>query len=348
MAPRTRAAARCKNANRGSNYNTRGFVKLPLEILFQIVSAAQGAIIPCMNEAAMEKKYSERRDSLSALCQVCCSLRVALLPLLWGRLEACCLPSESCCLPGNQNNRDRWRLLTKKLISQLMVLSVIQPLYASYVRIVNIGIEPRVASEMLFNLAPALALMPNLHTIQIVIDPNYPKRRTNCVLVIRSTVFRNAFKDYLYPSVKRAVLPGQAMTILECFPQVREVCLNQAYHGGSFFSFLGNLARNCDKLERFGWIQFSQDQDSRAAAIAEKLPNIRGLEYHIKNFNVIEISPLARLQHLEDLSLIMDAYDDISQCDDAVLEVAEATKKVLETSPSINKRLNDQVYAPDE
>ncbi|KIL71279.1 hypothetical protein M378DRAFT_210297 [Amanita muscaria Koide BX008] len=260
MAPHTRAAARCElNANRVSNY-TRGFVKLPLEILYRIASAAQGAIIPCVNEAAMEKKYSERRDSLLALCQVCRSLRIDLLPLLWERLEACCLPGDQ----EIQGNREQWRLLTKKLAGQLKVVT--QPLYASYVRIVNIAIEPRVASKMLFDLAPALAVMPNLHTIQIVIDPNIPKVRSCNIFVVGSAVFRNAFKDQLYPSVKRAVLPGQAMTILECCPEVREVCLNSPYENG-FLDFLECLTRSCDKLERFGWIDsdFEEEEGSRAA-----------------------------------------------------------------------------------
>src|SRR5260370_125283 len=116
---------------------------------------------------------------------------------------------------------------------------------------------------MLFNLAPALALMPNLHTIQIVIDPNIPKVRSCNIFVVGSAVFYNAFKDHLYPSIKRAILPEQAMTIFECFPEVREVCLNQPYDDG-FFDFLNSVAKSCNKLEKFGWIdsEFGEEEGS--------------------------------------------------------------------------------------
>jgi len=131
------------------------------------------------------------------------------------------------------------------------------------------------------------------------------------------------------------------MSLLKCLPEVRKVCLNQAHPDPELFIvFLEDLAKSCHKLERFGWIESHDEEGSQAAAVAENLPKIRGLEYHMKDLDVNEISQLSRLRNLEDLSLIIDAYDDLSQCNDLVLEVIKAGKKVLATSSSINKRLN--------
>ena len=129
MAPRTRGAAKRDIAllvfKHTSSFNSRGLAALPIELLHNVVSYMQEPPIPHRGEWAVESVYRERRDALLALCRLCRSLRFALLPLLWERLEACAEPART--------DKKRSGLLARELIGQLRLVTV-QKEYASYVR----------------------------------------------------------------------------------------------------------------------------------------------------------------------------------------------------------------------
>ena len=120
---RTRAVAKREHI---SFCNSRGFAALPIELLHNVVSYLQEPSIPHRCEYAIASVYRERRDVLLALCQLCRSLRVDLLPLLWERLEACARPVRT--------DVKRAEVLGRELIRQLRLVTDRKKSYASYVR----------------------------------------------------------------------------------------------------------------------------------------------------------------------------------------------------------------------
>jgi hypothetical protein len=114
-----------------------------------------------------------------------------------------------------------------------------------------VAIEVEFANAM-GHLARAMALMPNLHTIQIICQGNRTKLRPN---IIEHVQFRKAFGRHVYPSVKRAALPTQARGMFACLPAVADVFLNQP-HVFSFDVWANDLALKCHAVESLGWVEF--------------------------------------------------------------------------------------------
>ena len=129
MAPRTRGAAKRELAHlvfkHTSPFNSRGLAALPTELLHNILSYMQEPPIPHRGEWAVASVYRERRDALLALCRLCRSLRFALFPLRWERLEACAEPPRT--------NKPTSEVLGRELIGQLHFVTSHKE-YASYVR----------------------------------------------------------------------------------------------------------------------------------------------------------------------------------------------------------------------
>ena len=120
------------------------------------------------------------------------------------------------------------------------------------------AIEVEFANAMSY-LARAMALMPNLHTIQIICQGCCMKNRPN---IIEPDQFRKAFAGHVYPSVRRAVLPIQARGMFACLPAVADVYLNQPSYAYNFAEFAGDLAQDCHSVESLGWVEY----DTRAPA----------------------------------------------------------------------------------
>jgi hypothetical protein len=99
------------------------------------------------------------------------------------------------------------------------------------------------------HLARAMALMPNLHTIQIICM----KDRSN---VIEPGHFRKAFAGRVYPSVRHAVLPIQARGMFPCLPALADVYINQLDVDKGFAEFASDLALDCHEVESFGWVVY--------------------------------------------------------------------------------------------
>ena len=111
--------------------NPQGFAALPTELLLCILSYFQEAAIPSWNhEYPMDSRYREKKTVLRALCQLCRSLRVALLPFLWERLEACAL----IAFCEGEDDGARPRALAKELLGQLKLVTNAKKPYAAHVR----------------------------------------------------------------------------------------------------------------------------------------------------------------------------------------------------------------------
>ena len=122
MAPRIRASAKLELGFE----RTSGLAALPMELLHNILSYMQEPPIPHRGEGAVASVYRERRDALLALCQLCRSLRMSLLPLLWERLEVCAEPVGI--------DVTRAEVLKRELNGQLRLVTNQRKEYASYVR----------------------------------------------------------------------------------------------------------------------------------------------------------------------------------------------------------------------
>jgi hypothetical protein len=141
-----------------------------------------------------------------------------------------------------------------------MVQSLLRLANHCQFRTINVAIEFEHADSMKC-LANAMDLMPNLHTVQIICKGHY-KRRACCRRDIRKAIdtnqFLEAFGRHVYPSVKRAVLPIQAGSMLASLPAVVDVYINFPYspHLPEFVTVLAEfataLAANCP-VESLGW-----------------------------------------------------------------------------------------------
>ena len=134
-----------------------------------------------------------------------------------------------------------------------IVQSILQLANLCQFRIVNVVIESEYANSMK-DLANAMDLMPNLHTVQIIAQGYHIRSR--CSLSARRKVinidqFLKAFGCHVYPSVRCAILPVQARAVLASLPAVVDVYINSPYCH-YFPSFATALAANCP-VESLGW-----------------------------------------------------------------------------------------------
>ena len=126
MAPRTRH-------EHAIIRNSRGFAAFPTELLHHVASHIQGTIVPWYQDSPLVGQRNERRDVLRVLCQLCRSLRTALLPLVWQSLEAYTLIRPR--FEGGQLHiPDQIKAVGKQLFGQLRLVRNGKHPYASYVR----------------------------------------------------------------------------------------------------------------------------------------------------------------------------------------------------------------------
>jgi hypothetical protein len=121
-------------------------------------------------------------------------------------------------------------------------------------RVINVAIELEHANSMKY-LANAMDLMPNLHTIQLMCHVDHFQE--SCGLSpgqmrIHADQFLQAFERHDYPSVKRALLPVQARSMLASLPAVVDVYMNSPSTHWQFAQFTTALAATCP-VETLGW-----------------------------------------------------------------------------------------------
>ncbi|KAM6499692.1 hypothetical protein JOM56_005200 [Amanita muscaria] len=278
------ARQRTRNvSNNGQNvlcYPQKGLPALPLELLLLLVSHMKVPTIPWYGELCLtENQERERREGLRVLCQLCRSLRADLLPVLWERLEACTLRRPAHC---KITSGAIAQILGQEVVGQLNLMINLTLPYASYVRVVNVAIQPKFSPTALPKLARAMTLMPNLHTVQIICKENMHKR-------CKTDRFKKAFENCVYPSVRRASLPHQATSILSSFPEVVEVYINQSVWASEFRQFLQAVALHCRKVECFGWCSTYQNNYVSMDIVPQTLPNLRRLECQLRSHIVSKV-----------------------------------------------------------
>jgi hypothetical protein len=244
--------------------NSRGFSAFPTELLHHVVSHIEGTTVPWYQSTpSRDGQRNKRKDALRALCQICRSLRIALLPLVWQSLEAYTLPPDIYLGDGPYYVCASQVGVDKGLLGQLRLVHNMKQPYALYVRyrpslhynnsVSVYHCQSRtitvVISTMnsLKKLARAMTLMPNLHTIHIMQDPRGD---------VRVSQFQVAFSGLVFRSVRCVIVPVIAPDIFASFPEVVEVLTNQPFIAQPP-EFLHNMISHCPKVECIGWREFN-------------------------------------------------------------------------------------------
>ncbi|KAF8639395.1 hypothetical protein AX17_001520 [Amanita inopinata Kibby_2008] len=343
MAPRLRSAVKRERElilRAGGSLNTQGLPALPVELLLEIVSYARAAPIPCLLHRPLPVHCLERNATLRILSQICCSLRNTLLPVLWERIEACTTTTVGITTPGLREPR-WWKDLATDLVAQLETVTVREPSLASYVRIVNVAITPHCTDTVIAELARCLAVMPNLHTVQLLdmFSSAYVRRRG---FNKRSNLYREAFSAYTFPSVRRIVLPWNAYTLLSCFPEVRRVHLDAYAHELKahiipycmvlYKPFVKTGEKHYQQIERFEWTSEKVSSQIVHDAVIEALPSLRRVRLYAGLIGTETFTKLAKLKRLDTIELVIEPEEEKNN-PKVVEQVIQAAQKVLADSP---------------
>ena len=125
----------------------------------------------------------------------------------------------------------------------------------------NILITPYSADTVLMELARCMALMKNLHTVQISSYSSVirlPRQRFTQI----SKLYKAAFAGHRFPSVRHIALnSSQEFELLPCFPEARQVYMSlvnspmewEWYWMDFALEQVKKLALHCPKIQVFTW-----------------------------------------------------------------------------------------------
>ncbi len=110
--------------------------------------------------------------------------------------------------------------------------------------------------EVCYELARCMALMKNLHTVQILCYRNLIRLPGRRGMVAISNLCNDAFAGYRFPSVRRIVFSLHEVALFPCFPEARRVYMTLPYSRFTWDWALGRtreLASHCHKVHVFEW-----------------------------------------------------------------------------------------------
>ncbi|KIM36193.1 hypothetical protein M413DRAFT_31946 [Hebeloma cylindrosporum] len=302
MAPRTRSnriemLAREKLLASGQIFNTTGFAALPDELYLEIISHFPAYPIPCGNQSVNIQAVRDRHLTLFALSQTCRSLRPAFLRYLWQRIEV----YDGMETGKGQLHRNYRRGANKRyaeeLVRQLEVVTVREPSLARHVNFMNVLVTDYSIDTVLVELARCMALFPNLHTLQV-----------NFRLGGMRLSNPNPFKDYQYPTIKRAYVCPISTIVLSACPGVRIVS-PMTWHESSWWSrsIFTTALRYCPALEVLGPFLFEKPS---YLGISKKLPELR--EIYLLPLLLRSgpefVSDISELHHLRIINILTHPY----------------------------------------
>ncbi len=174
---------------------------------------------------------------------------------------------------------------------------------------------------MLPELARCLALLPNLQTVQIQ-DIWWWERcyETFEIGWLCKPIFEKAFDGHVFPSVRNAMLPSAAISLLKCFPNVRMVYINDAPRPEvNMTEFVQSVAQHCPLVEQFDWaagayamapvndwtMSFYTTYRYHAVAfldVVRHLPDLRRVQLYTMHHNIVSWS------YIKDMDVITKIY----------------------------------------
>ncbi|RDB23832.1 hypothetical protein Hypma_008940 [Hypsizygus marmoreus] len=331
-----------QQAIRAGPVNTSGLPALPTELLLEIISYFPTIRVPATSARNVEVFpgiYLQRTKVLRTLSQTCKSLRGMFLPLSWERIEPCA----SDRVGNNRRSSTRagiprlWeKVLATDLVRQLEIVTIRNPSLASYVKVVNVILTTFSSDTVVPELARCLALLPNLHTFQIL-GTSTP-----------GGAALSTFQAKTYPTVRTLVLPSSALAIAKSFPHITRL---YSLSTPDRMIIPKVLLEWCTDLEEFHgfekmeyWMRIDQWLPM-IYHIVDKLTKIQVMILDVSNatLTVDVIKPLARLPALHRIELITHC-NRLGHQSLKVSEITDAAKDVLRRPLSPDKDPVDRVF----
>ncbi|KAF9482371.1 hypothetical protein BDN70DRAFT_875120 [Pholiota conissans] len=271
--------------------NTQGLLSLPDEILLEIFNSLPGLPIPSARKKEEIQAHGHRRPTLEALSQTCRALRRVSLPFLWERIEVFSgMQTAKGPLPPVMEYRgllSRGRLHARELLRQLEVVTIREPAFADFVRIIDVCIPEDSIETVLRELARCMTLMPNLHTIQICFMSSHT------FFMKKRSMINTVFKPYTYPQIKIACVHSQASGLLAQCPNMKAFHpMKSAWRMISLNSVdcLKSILENSPAVETLGLLPvrvpriIGSDLFEQFISIASRFRNLRDIHFGLDAF----------------------------------------------------------------
>ncbi|KAJ6597599.1 hypothetical protein DFH09DRAFT_867113, partial [Mycena vulgaris] len=209
--------------------NTTGLPSLPAETLHEIVSHFPGVPVPCTayTGRCLSANHLARPETLRALSETCRRLRDVLIALSWERVEVCAsrrIPEGS----SDSFSVELWSSISKELVRELVrqteVITIRNPSFSEHVRVVSVVLTGWCAETVYPEFFSFLSLLPNLHTIQILLVPGvfHKTIRSSCRPCIPSPM-DGALAGRVFPTVRTLALHFNAFDLVKCCPNVERL-----------------------------------------------------------------------------------------------------------------------------
>ncbi|EDR09179.1 uncharacterized protein LACBIDRAFT_296541 [Laccaria bicolor S238N-H82] len=262
---------------------TSNAVELPVELFLEILSYFPHAPVGLPRygidiRSAPPVFCFERTDLLRALSQTCRRWRLILLPLLWECLEV--YPVRS--------REPVWNLWLARSLERKSKGLVRSPQHAAYVQCVRVRLS---TAKVLPAFVSCLRALPNLHTLSIIFDH-----------IEMTSSLKSAFEGRTFPSVRTAVVPNDAHSVLRSCPEVRRVICNLG-DGSTLVSAMAKECREVEVIEGF------QPDEKMMKRIVKAAPNLRGARFS-RSITPAALLLLSSLKDLVNIELHTDVLSE--------------------------------------
>ncbi|TFK62155.1 hypothetical protein BDN72DRAFT_848995 [Pluteus cervinus] len=230
--------------------NSTGFAALPPELLLEIVNHLPRFPVPCdFLSSPMQCTVYTRQGVLMIMVQLCRSFRSAFVQYLWEEVTLCSLHGgqrvtssdpdwthHSCQLEAGGACTSCEKRLAYEIVAQLETVTVRVPEYATRVQTLSIFIPKYSAKTIVPEFARCLALLPNLKTLQLHLDPHGP---------LLCQIIKRVFPKYRYENIRTLVVPclEGSMTVIKACPNARHLHFTST----GIFQYLG-VSPSVEKL----------------------------------------------------------------------------------------------------
>ncbi|KAF8350262.1 hypothetical protein F5887DRAFT_423108 [Amanita rubescens] len=202
-----------------------------------------------------------------------------------------------------------------------------------------------------------MALMKNLHTVQILCYRSpirLPGRRG---IVAVSSLYKDAFAGYRFPSVRRIVLSVHEVALFPCFPEAHRVYMALPYTrfgwDHSVLDQTRELASHCHKVHVFEWSVDRTIPWTVRKEIHDMLPSLRQVHLFSQLDTIVSLTnvparvsynrmqdsvkTLSTLKHLDTIVLTV-SYNHGDKKRKEIEQMVLAAQAILTASPSIERK----------
>ncbi|CAA7267523.1 unnamed protein product [Cyclocybe aegerita] len=196
----------------------------------------------------------------------------------------------------------------KELVRQLEVVTIRDPSLAVHVNILNVTVVDHEFKSIMEKLARCIALLPNLHTVQL---------RTMPAWSYLECFMSNVFKQYTYPQIRTVAVCSRASPIMESCPGMVRL---YAYNGLQYGCLDHFVEKSYSQVEVLGTpvdkysltkhsVESKYHSFVKGETLVQSLPNLRDitLDRLILGRAFDWIKPIMQLRNLQTIRLRMDS-----------------------------------------